>query len=234
MFSIFIKKVNSIYLLVAILAILYLLFLIIAHELVSGTNIRIYNEQANRYGNAISKKFSESIKFTDYLKEALNCHKFNNLASYDKFLYSMYNNSKEDFSSLTYYNFETDSQYSIYYDKFDKKIKEIKIKDTNRKRRIHTKEILEPYFYSYDGADSLWITTFINPIFNENEDYVGYLSVDINLKLLQKLIDQIALNYNNYTFVTSNNGVIVAHSMESIVARHVTEFIENKRNNEKV
>ena len=69
--------------------------------------------------------------------------------------------------------------------------------------------LLEPYYYSYSGIDSILQTNIVVPIFNDNE-FVGVVGIDIPLAFFQKTFAHLKPLGSGHIYIISNQGIIVS------------------------
>ncbi len=81
--------------------------------------------------------------------------------------------------------------------------------------------IMEPYFYSYTGGtdDEVFETSYVEPIFNKNGDYVAEVGVDLVLSLFQNLLKEVKPYGQGYAVLLSNSGMAIYHPDTELIGK---------------
>ncbi len=79
-------------------------------------------------------------------------------------------------------------------------------------------QILNPYFYSYDGVQATAIleTSIVFPIIIDGQ-FKGVVGADISLDFLQKMITKIKPYGNGYAIMLANNGMRIAQNRKEMI-----------------
>ncbi|MDR2375026.1 MAG: methyl-accepting chemotaxis protein [Treponema sp.] len=88
-------------------------------------------------------------------------------------------------------------------------------------RRTGKETIVEPYFYTIDGVNTL-ITSLVVPI-KKNGVFLGAVGIDITLSRIQTGVDGIRPYEGTVAAVFSNGGTVVAHFDPSRAGKSMTE-----------
>ncbi len=79
--------------------------------------------------------------------------------------------------------------------------------------------VLDPYYYSYTGEDSVLETNLIVPIRNQLKEFIGVIGIDVTLETFNEMINEIKPFEKGYAFLISNNGTLVAHAKENLAGK---------------
>lgn len=85
--------------------------------------------------------------------------------------------------------------------------------------------ILEPYFYSWDGAQEQFITTIAVPII-ENQEVTGVCGIDIKLEEIQHINQNINLYKTGFALLTSNQGTVVAAPNAKAAGQNLSTYLQ--------
>ncbi|SHI71507.1 methyl-accepting chemotaxis sensory transducer with Cache sensor [Clostridium cavendishii DSM 21758] len=89
--------------------------------------------------------------------------------------------------------------------------------------------LIEPYMYEVDGKNIL-ITTLTIPILDENENFIGTVGVDIDLKTLQDKTVK-AKPMGGYATIITDKGTIVTNALKSeIVTKNLLDIDKEEQN----
>ncbi len=88
----------------------------------------------------------------------------------------------------------------------------------NSKRPV----ILDPYLYSYTGGtdDEVFETSYIEPVFNDRNEYVAEVGVDLVLESLQNILKDVKPYQEGYAVLLSNSGIVVAHPDPALIGKN--------------
>lgn len=89
--------------------------------------------------------------------------------------------------------------------------------------------IIEPYFRSINGT-SIFVTSLVVPIFNLNNNFIGVVGIDIDLRNLQnKIKDKPVGDFaQSYLTAFSTQGTVIASSYEHYFSKPLLEVTESK------
>jgi methyl-accepting chemotaxis protein len=90
-----------------------------------------------------------------------------------------------------------------------------------KKRKLET--ILNPYLNSYsdDKKDNSQITSLVYPILKDG-NFLGVVSIDVNISVIQKIIDQIKPFDESYAFIVNNEGNIIINQANKLEGKPVS------------
>lgn len=83
--------------------------------------------------------------------------------------------------------------------------------------------ITEPYLYSYEGSDRRILETSICAPLQHRGAFAGLLGMDLSLDALAQTVSAIRPYDGSYAFLTSNQGVFVAHADTALVGRSIID-----------
>ncbi len=87
--------------------------------------------------------------------------------------------------------------------------------------------ILEPFYYQYHGHEyKYYQTSAVVPVI-EDSAFLGVIGIDLNLKNLQKKLQQVILYETGFLTLVSNGGTIVAHKDSSLADKNIFSFIHD-------
>jgi len=88
--------------------------------------------------------------------------------------------------------------------------------------------IIEPYKYSYDGKNSVLMTSISVCIYSNNK-FMGVIGVDISLEDIKKSYSNLRFYNEGFPVILSNNGTIVSHKTEALIGdSYLKSLGENK------
>ena len=92
-------------------------------------------------------------------------------------------------------------------------------------KKRNTETILEPYKYTYvEGGKEYLMTSVMVPIKDKQGKFIGVVGIDISLDELCNQVRTIKPFQTGYGWILSNNGMFVAHPIDSFVTKVFSEF----------
>lgn len=84
--------------------------------------------------------------------------------------------------------------------------------------------ILEPYYYSYslDGKNQVFETSIVVPVIKDNV-FKGVFGIDISIKELQRIVNELKPFKDGYSTLLSNLGTIAGHPDTSNIGKNFSE-----------
>lgn len=77
----------------------------------------------------------------------------------------------------------------------------------------------QPY---QDKFTNEWIISGAKPIYDQNNQFVGVLAVDIGLDILGEKLDNIKIGERGYPFVVDGNGLVIFHKNEDVIGKKLS------------
>ncbi len=147
-------------------------------------------------------------------------------------------NTEENIAKYTEF-YETSGRFNISWFKDNGKIT-VDHSATDMEAEYYTvpkntkhEVILNPYYFNYgnnNNGEEFFETTIAVPII-ENDNVIGIVGLDIDLKELQEMNSKTKLYSTGYSYVVSNNYSIVAHHDESIIGKNALEILKINEDN---
>lgn len=88
---------------------------------------------------------------------------------------------------------------------------------------LNKRKIIEPYYYSFDGVDSILMTTVCAPIQN-NSEFTGLVAIDISLKHINDYMESIEQVFGSNVFLLSSKGTYIYHSESERIGKSLSRY----------
>ncbi|MGB4626375.1 MAG: cache domain-containing protein, partial [Erysipelotrichaceae bacterium] len=87
----------------------------------------------------------------------------------------------------------------------------------------NVEDIFEPYLDEVLKGDYRHLMTTVAAPIQQNGKYVGIIGIDLTLKYLQKLLEEVKPHEGSYAFLISMKGIIAAHPDTSLIYKNLTD-----------
>ena len=87
----------------------------------------------------------------------------------------------------------------------------------------NVEDIFEPYLDEVLEGDYRHLMTTVAAPIQQNGKYVGIIGIDLTLKYLQKLLEEVKPHEGSYAFLISMKGIIAAHPDTSLIYKNLTD-----------
>ncbi|HLO58397.1 MAG TPA: methyl-accepting chemotaxis protein [Bacteroidales bacterium] len=145
-------------------------------------------------------------------------------------IWAMWEENALDKNDRAYAGKGESGRFNVTFYKENGEIKNEQVDDSQYKEdyyqipfKTQKELILEPYYYSYvdDTLNMFYETTIAVPVI-ENGKTLGVIGIDLNLKKLPEVLGNMRLYQSGYSMLVSNNGMIAAHTDESLISKKLS------------
>lgn len=136
-------------------------------------------------------------------------------------LYEMFKLYKETYPEIVNIIFTQEERLYIYprNEAIEKQIPKEALWYLERFDESETGKWMNPYV---DAASGEWIITYYTPV-TENNEIIGFLDIDISLKHIIELINEIKIGEEGYLMLTDDDGVINISKYKNLIGKDIPD-----------
>ncbi|MCF7928281.1 MAG: methyl-accepting chemotaxis protein [Spirochaetales bacterium] len=126
--------------------------------------------------------------------------------------------------------FTENGRFASYWYRVDGELKSMALEDYQsaqwytRAKNSGRPVLLDPFTYEVEGT-SVLMTTMAFPI-RRNGEVIGVSGIDITLESFQQMIKDVTPLGTGYSFIVSDQGTVIAHPKEDIIATGAAQYFE--------